>query len=116
MDTGWLAPSGEFIECEPRDHMFISEDIARRLGVYDENRSSDDVLLDHGWIRISFLSFMFHGYVFSHYKAGSDNQKLFLKRFLEEHQDWISVQGVSDLYGLDVINFEECQAMKKEKE
>lgn len=108
MDTGWLSPSGEFIECEPRDHLSMAEDIAQKLGIYDENCISDDVLLEFGWIRISFLTFFEHGFIFSFVKENaSENQRLFLLDFYDKHREWISEQGMKDLYYLGVIEKEE---------
>lgn len=110
MNTGWLSPSGEFIECEPRDHLGVADDIAQSLNIYDNNYNSDDVLLEYGWIRISILSFFEHGFHFSFIKDNaSESQRLFLHDFYDKHRDFISQQGMKDLYYLGVIEKEELQ-------
>ena len=96
MGTGWLSPSGEFIECDPHE---------------EDQRHADDFLIEHGWIRISFLLMLDTGYVFSCYKAASESQKLFLRRFLEENQESISQQGINDLYWLRVIDDNEREML-----
>ena len=103
METGWLSPSGEFIECEPRNHLSIADDIAQNLNISNADCCSDDVLLEHGWIRISILSFFERGFCFSHLKeTASENQRIFLRDFYERNRDWISPQGMKDLYYLGI--------------
>ena len=110
MDTGWLSPSGEFIECEPRDHLSVADGIAQNLDIYDDDCNSDDVLLEFGWIRISILEFLEYGFVFYFVKDNaSENQRLFLRDFYDKHREWISQQGMRDLYYLGVIEKEELR-------
>lgn len=107
MGTGWLSPTGEFIECESREHFIIAYNIAQRIGLHDENCNSDDVLLKHGWIRISMLTFFEHGFCFSYKReSASENQKIFLLKFYDKHRKLISFQGKLDLYQLGVIDDE----------
>ena len=110
MDTGWLSPSGEFIECEPRDHLSVADDIAQNLDIYDDDCNSDDVLLEFGWIRISILEFFERGFHFPFVKENaSENQRLFLHDFYDKHREGISQQGMKDLYYLGVIEKEELR-------
>ena len=112
MGTGWLSPSGEFIECDPHDHWGTAVELGEKLGLSEEDQNrADDFLIEHGWIRISFLLMLDTGYVFSYYKAASESQKLFLRRFLEENQESISQQGINDLYWLRVIDDNEREML-----
>ena len=47
MKTGWLSPTGEFIECDVCDHL----DVARELT--GEGYHADDTLLKRGYVQIS---------------------------------------------------------------
>lgn len=115
MNTGWLSPDGEFIECGPRDHVNEADEIAEKLGIFDLTRSSDDVLLDNGWIRISFLTFFEHGYVFSFMKeSATEYQKTFLEKYLNENRAFISDEGFRDLYYMGIITAEERDELLKD--
>lgn len=113
MGTGWLSPSGEFIECDPRYHWSMAVELGERLGLSEEEQNyADSFLIKYGWIEISF-SLMLDGYVFLYYKTASESQKLFLRRFLEENQESITQQGIRDLYWLEVIDDEERGMLMK---
>ena len=114
MGTGWLSPSGEFIECDPHDHWGMAVELVEKLDLSEEDqRHADDFLIEHGWIRISFLLMLDTGYVFSYYEIASESQRLFLRRFLEENQESLSKQGIRNLYWLRVIDGEEREMLRK---
>lgn len=54
---GWLSSSGEFIECEPYEHIAIAEKLVDGKVPY---MVADDYLLDHGWVKIYRESFCGH--------------------------------------------------------
>ena len=62
-------------------------------------------------LRISFMLMLDTGYVFSYYEIASENQRLFLRRFLEENQESLSKQGIRNLYWLRVIDDEEREML-----
>lgn len=112
MGTGWLSPSGEFIECDPHDHCNMAVELGERLGLTEEDQNiADAFLIKHGWIRISFMLTLDTGYVFLYYETASESQRLFLRRFLEENRESLAQQGIRDLYWLGVIDDEECEML-----
>ena len=114
---GWLAPDGEFIECDPRDHWLVASDLTEARGIDRADQSSSDILIVHGWIQISYLTLIGHGYIFmSNYKKATDNQKQFLREFIENHREYIAETGWYDLYDLGVIDEEERRMNTKEKD
>lgn len=113
--TGWLAPDGEFIECSTEDHMRIAEELAGKLNIDGEDCRADDVLIEHGWIRISFIMFFGHGYVFSGAHHSSDSQKLFLRKYFDEQKGWIARSGFDDLFYLGVIDYYELKEVQADE-
>ena len=114
MFTGWLSPDAEFIECEWWEHEIIAEDIANKLGIRDENIPSDELLIEHGWIRISMLTTIDIGMVFgkSWRHFATDQQKIYLRKIFDEDKSIISPNGFDDLYQLGVIDKEELDAAR----
>jgi hypothetical protein len=47
MKTGWLSPTGEFIECDICDHIYIAKELTK------EECEADDILLKRGYVKIS---------------------------------------------------------------
>lgn len=47
MKTGWLSPTGEFIECDVCDHFYIARELT------GEVYHADDILLKRGYVQIS---------------------------------------------------------------
>lgn len=47
MKTGWLSPTGEFIECDVCDHVYIARELT------GEGYHADDTLLKRGYVQIS---------------------------------------------------------------
>ena len=108
MGTGWLSPSGEFIECDPHDHWSMAVKLGEKMGLSKEDRNiAEAFLMKHGWIEISFTVMLETGYVFLYYETASESQRLFLRQFLEENQESLAQQGIRDLYWLGVIDDEE---------
>lgn len=110
--TGWLAPSGEFIECDTQEHMRIAKKLAIKLNIDDDDCNADNVLVAHGWIRISFMAFFEHGYVFRGIYHSSDSQKTFLRKYFDEQKEWIASSGFDDLYFMGVIDGDELKEAK----
>lgn len=47
MKTGWLSPTGEFIECDVCDHIYIARELT------EEEYNANGVLLKRGYVQIS---------------------------------------------------------------
>lgn len=54
LSTGWLSPTGEFVQCGWGDHLDVAEDIVNKSQIYDSAIywSYDDCLEKNGWIGI----------------------------------------------------------------
>jgi hypothetical protein len=75
MQTGWLAPNGDFYPCAVFDHIGIAEDIISKLNVTMNDRyHPDDVLLSAGWVQITRSL------------LGIKEQNIFWEKFLTEYQ------------------------------
>ena len=85
--TGWLSPSGEFIQCESYAHIATAERIASQLKLNSTGVRirDDDILINNGWIKIVFKRFMDFGYdiSFSWHVPHSDIQINMIKSFAE---------------------------------
>ena len=75
MQTGWLAPNGDFYPCAVFDHVWVAEDIVDKLYVITNDRyHPDDVLLSAGWVQITRSL------------LGTKEQNIFWEKFLTEYQ------------------------------
>ena len=57
IECGWLSSSGEFISCEPYEHMAVAQELVADKVPYNV---ADDYLLDHGWVKIYRESYCGH--------------------------------------------------------
>lgn len=91
MQTGWLAPNGDFYPCEVFDHVGVAEDIIDKLNVQKGGRyHSDDILLYGGWVKItrSLLVVKEQNIVWD--KFLTEYQKQFLRPYFEENDEPVS--------------------------
>lgn len=79
LKCGWLSPSGEFIECNPYDHIAVAEEV---LG--SSIPSADEQLLNSGWVKIYRESFCGHKWGVTWYKFLTDSQKSFLSPLFKD--------------------------------
>lgn len=75
MQTGWLAPNGDFYPCDTYDHSDVATSLVRQLNLpigwkYHE----DEVLLESGWVKISRSA------------VGVKEQKVYWDNFLTDYQ------------------------------
>lgn len=47
MQTGWLSPTGEFIECDVYNHIYVARQLTH------DGYHADDILLKRGYVQIS---------------------------------------------------------------
>jgi hypothetical protein len=47
LNTGWLSPTGEFIQCNIYDHISVAQDLTC------EYRRADEVLMKRGYVQVS---------------------------------------------------------------
>lgn len=78
---GWLSSSGEFVQCEPYEHMAVAQGLIASKALYSV---ADDYLLDHGWVKIYRESFNGHKWHVDWKGFLSDPQKSFLRPIFED--------------------------------
>lgn len=91
MQTGWLAPNGDFYPCEVFDHVGVAGDIIEKLNIQRGMRyHSDDILLSSGWAKItrSLLIVKEQNIVWD--KFLTEYQKQFLRPYFEENDEPVS--------------------------
>ena len=75
MQTGWLAPNGDFYPCETFDHVEVAEDLVDKFNVQRGLKyHADDILMDAGWTKITRSL------------LGRKEQNVFWEKFLTEYQ------------------------------
>lgn len=91
MQTGWLAPNGDFYKCEVFDHVELAAEIVDKLNIQRSGRYHyDDILLSGGWVKItrSLLGVKEQNIVWD--KFLTEYQKQFLKPYFEENNELVS--------------------------
>ena len=91
MQTGWLAPNGDFYPCAVFDHVGKAEEIISKLNVTNNgNYHADRILLFAGWVQItrSLLGVKEQNIFWE--KFLTEYQKQFLRPYFEENDEIIS--------------------------
>lgn len=83
LPTGWLSPTGEFVDCSSYAHLPTADKILEELGIEDDD--SDERLFKMGWCSIHLAIFFDRGYVF---QARELTQEQI--RFLEPYRDYMT--------------------------
>ena len=91
---GWLSSEGEMIKCEGHAHVAVAIDIAKKLYHYDGSRQADEILLQHGWLRISRLIYGDEGITFFTPQVMSEYQLSFLRTIFDNDANMISRKGL----------------------
>ena len=84
IECGWLSSSGEFILCEPYEHMAVAQELVADKVPYNV---ADDYLLDHGWVKIYRESYCGHKWHVDWKGFLSESQKLFLRPIFEDYEN-----------------------------
>ena len=98
---GWLSPQGEMYECGYMDHIYTARTLVNKYGYNDENSNSDEILINHHWAHLTVTTFFSHSWMIL-WKNPYENhltqeQKYFLKPYIEEFKDWINSSCLRDL-------------------
>ena len=94
--TGWLSPAGELIKCDGYAHLAKAMDIVTCLGWNNNNLHADEILLKHGWMRISRKTYGDCGLVFFVPTILSFEQMRYLE-IISEDNETISEEGKQTL-------------------
>ena len=100
---GWLSPTGDLIECDGHAHVVKAMELAKRYYEPKENVRADDTLLQHGWVRISKLTYNDKGLMFFMPERLTSIQRVFLEHVYNNATDPISCQGMAILRARDII-------------
>ena len=91
MQTGWLAPNGDFYECAVFDHIDVARNILDKIAVHRNGKCHpDEILLSAGWVQItrSMLGIKEQNIFWE--KFLTEYQKQFLRPYFEENDEPIS--------------------------
>lgn len=83
LKTGWLSPTGEFVECPYYDHYETAKEIVNKCSAYfcaDEDY--DYYLEDHGWIGIHLSLFGAREWIISGNIRATPEQIRFLEPYM----------------------------------
>lgn len=82
---GWLSPTGEFYQCEMYEHNSMARELYKAYGGNGYEYNADDKLREKGWISITILTFIDHGYCigFSLHLSPTAEQLRFLRPYYE---------------------------------
>lgn len=99
--VGWLSPEGKLYECEYMDHIAEAERLVKKYKYKDDNPIKDDVLMNHHWIHLTTTTFGIHTWMILWRDPWrnrlTQEQKNFLKPYIEDYKDWINPSCIIDL-------------------
>lgn len=106
---GWLAPDGTHFSCDRYAHDTLSKEL---LGDYCkvETRKMkslicDDMLIDIGWCRIGFSTFLSYGYsIQAKWNKITESQKLFIKDMYFKIGNRMSEDTINNLKDYEIID------------
>ena len=88
--TGWLAPDGSFYQTGTMEHLAYARELMTQYYKHDGYvPNEDDVLLKHGWCKITIMTFLAHGYYFVWKRHLTAEQKAAIKPIYEANRDRI---------------------------
>lgn len=91
MQTGWLAPNGDFYPCETFDHIAVAEDIVNKLNITIAlKHNADDILMSSGWAKITRSLLRVKEQNIFWEKFLTEYQKQFLRPYFEENDEPVS--------------------------
>lgn len=94
LNTGWLSPTGDLIKCEYFDHMAVAQKLVEDLGYAGLVNRADDILLSHGWVRISMSLLHKREWSIHWEKFLSEPQKAVLRPYYEESEIPVGSTGM----------------------
>ena len=82
---GWLSPTGEFYQCEMYEHIGMAQELYKAYGGNGCESEADDKLREKGWVSITIVTFIDHGYFigFPPHLSPTTEQLRFLRPYYE---------------------------------
>ena len=77
LDTGWMAPNGNFYQTKYMEHLAVADEIWRSLYGQDAvpPNNVDEKLVNIGWCEIHYLTFFEHGFLFHFERHLTEKEK-----------------------------------------
>ena len=91
MQTGWLAPNGDFYPCTLYEHIEVARDIIDKMAIQRNGKyHPDEILLSAGWVQItrSLLGVKEQSIYWDNFLT--EYQKAFLRPYFEENDEKVS--------------------------
>lgn len=101
---GWLTPSAELVKCGTYGHLDTARRIVKQLNIDDDTKQPDDILIAHGWVRISRFTLSDCGLAFWTPRYPTNYQREFLRAVFNEDPTDISQAGLNRLEELGIID------------
>lgn len=101
---GWLTPSAELVKCGEYGHLDTARRIVKQLNLEDSTKQPDDILIAHGWIRISRFTLIDRGITFWTPRCPTAYQKEYLRAIFNDDPTDISKTGLDKLENLGIID------------
>lgn len=102
--TGWLTPTADLIKCDGHAHVVMAMELVKRFYDINENVRADEILLKHGWVRISKMTYNDEGLMFflPPKFVISELQYSFLEHIYNDDPTQISQKGMAVLRELKI--------------
>ena len=91
LDTGWLAPNGDWYPCDYMEHLAFADDLWYTMS-QEWTPDVEQKLLEMGWLEIQRVMFLEHGFLFHwDYEHGhlTPEQVRVIKPVVEDNWDMI---------------------------
>ena len=92
LDTGWLAPNGDWYPCGYMEHLALADDL---IGEWSPH--SEQTLLDLGWCEIHCVTYLEHGFLFNFKRHLTDEQIQVIRPVVEDNWDRLIKSSKWDL-------------------
>lgn len=88
LDTGWLAPNGDWYPCDYMEHLALADDLWKLMhNVWEPD--VEQKLLEMGWCKIYCVNYLEHGFVFNCNRHLTPEQIHVIKPIVEDNWDMI---------------------------
>lgn len=106
---GWLAPDGTHFNCDRYGHDALSRKLIKEYCKVNVQTLGtlvcDDTLIDMGWCRIGFSTFLSHGYsIQANWNRLTDSQKSFIRDMYFEIGNKMTENTINDLKDYEIID------------
>lgn len=113
---GWLAPDGTHFSCDRYGHDALSRKLVEEYCKINAHviraLVCDDMLIDMGWCRIGFSTFLSHGYsIQANWNLLSETQKSFIRDMYFQIGNKMTEDTINNLMDYEIIDL--CKETKQ---